>query len=142
MKRYVKEFLFRGCVFGGFGPIVCAIIILIISIFEKDLIITANEYFTSVISLYLLAFVVAGCSILYQIDSLGIAVSTLIHMGLLYVCYLTTYLLNNWINCRIQDILIFSGAFIGGYLIVWTIIYCILKINANKLNKKICVYQK
>ena len=60
MKKYVKEFFFRGMMFGGFGPIVLAIIYYIVSVVDTSTIFEGKDILSGIISVYLLAFVQAG----------------------------------------------------------------------------------
>jgi hypothetical protein len=59
----------------------------------------------------------------------------LIHGVILYISYLSTYLLNDWLKLGLTPILVFSGIFVVGYLAVWAIIYCVTKRNTKKLNE-------
>ena len=36
MNKYLKEFLLRGLMFSGFGPIICGIVFLILNYTVKD----------------------------------------------------------------------------------------------------------
>jgi cytochrome c oxidase assembly factor CtaG len=62
-------------------------------------------------------------------------VAILIHGGVLYIGYLGTYLFNNWIDFSVLAIVVFSAIFVVGYVVIWAIIYSIIKRNAAKLNK-------
>ena len=130
--NYRKEFFKRGMMFGGFGPIIVAIIYLIVGIPIQPM-----EYFTSVISSYLLAFLVAGASVFYQIESWGPAKASLFHMLCLYFAYLGCYLINGWIASNIKMVAVFTGIFILGYLVIWTTVSICVKYTARKLNRKL-----
>ena len=73
MNKYLKAFLHRGLIFGGFGPIVMAIIYLILSFSIDGFLVGGVELFTAAISTYVLAFVHAGASVFNQIESWPIA---------------------------------------------------------------------
>ena len=62
-------------------------------------------------------------------------VAILIHGGVLYVSYLGTYLLNDWLEWGVIPIVIFSAIFVVGYIVIWAIIYSIIKRNTKKLNE-------
>ena len=51
----------------------------------------------AILSLSIMAFIIAGSSIVWEIERIGLGFSSLIHGTLLYSCYLTVYLLNSWI---------------------------------------------
>ena len=72
---------------------------------------------------------------IYQIEQLPLMVAILIHDGVLYICYLGTYLLNNWLDFGVLPIVVFSAIFVVGYIVIWAIIYSIIKRNTAKLNK-------
>ena len=96
---------------------------------------TVNEMSKGIVSLYILAFIAGGMNVIYQIERLPLMVAILIHGGVLYISYLCTYLLNGWLEWGITPILIFSGIFILGYLVVWIIIYSVNKKNTDRLNE-------
>ena len=54
MNKYVKEFLHRGMMFGGFGPIILGIIYWIVSEVHGELELSGFEIFLSIVSIYLL----------------------------------------------------------------------------------------
>ena len=62
-------------------------------------------------------------------------VAILVHGGVLYISYLGTYLLNNWLDFGVLPIVVFSAIFVVGYIVIWAIIYSIIKRNTAKLNK-------
>ena len=81
-----------------------------------------------------LAFIAGGMNVIYQIERLPLMVAILIHGGVLYVSYLATYLINDWLEWGVTPILVFTGIFVFGYLVIWAIIYSIIKRNTEKLN--------
>lgn len=85
--------------------------------------------------MYALAFIAGGMNIIYQIEQLPLMVAILIHGSVLYISYLVTYLLNDWLEWGVTPILVFSGFFVLGYVAVWMVIYSITKRNTEKLNK-------
>ena len=134
MKKYLKEFCLRGMAFGGFGPLIYGIVMLIINLSGVDTTIDGLIVFKGVLSTYLLGFICAGVSIVWNIEKLGIGFAILIHGSALYISYLLTYLINGWLGNN-NGILIFSIAFILGYVLIWLIIYVIEKCRAKKLNR-------
>lgn len=136
MKEIVKKFIKRGMAFGGFGPIITAIVILIISINDKDLMISPTQFITVTLSTYLLGFIHAGTSVFHEED-----ISIIKAMGLqllfLYIAYLGSYLINDWIPFDWNVIIIFTLIFVTGYLIIWLTIYLIIRYRIKKLNQKL-----
>ncbi len=137
MNKYLKSFLHRGIIFGGFGPVITGIIYLILSITIDNFSVSGTEMFTAIISTYLLAFIHAGCSIFNQVEHWPIAKSLFFHFLSLYLAYSVCYLINSWIPFDITVFLIFTGIFVLGYAIVWLIIYLIVKQTERKLNSKL-----
>lgn len=133
MKKRIKDFLFRGLICGGFGPIVYGVVMFVIYLCGVDTLIDGLMIFKGVISTYLLGFIVAGASIIWQEERLGLGLSIFIHGSVLYICYLLMYLINGWLLS--DNILIFSIIFILGYLFIWGIIYLIETIKMKRMNK-------
>ena len=137
MNKYLKEFLHRGLVFAGFGPIVLGIIFFIISITSDDFSINGGQIFLGIISTYAIAFVQAGASVFNQIEHWSLPKSLLFHFGSLYVVYFLAYVLNSWIPFVWGVIGIFSAIFVVVYFAVWITVYIIAKVTSKKLNKKL-----
>ena len=135
MKKNILEFFRRGFVACGFGPIVLAILYLILRHEAEIETLTVNQVCLGIFSLSALAFIAGGMNVIYQIERLPLMVAILIHGGVLYISYLGTYLLNDWLEWGVTPILVFSGIFVFGYLVIWAIIYSIIRRNTAKLNK-------
>lgn len=135
MKNNVKDFIFRGFFAGGFGPLVLAVLYLILQKNNLVQTLTVNEMSKGIFSLYILAFIAGGMNVIYQIERLPLMTAILIHGGVLYVSYLCTYLFNGWLEWGMMPILVFSGIFVLGYVIVWVIIYSVNKKRTDKLNQ-------
>lgn len=134
MKKFISEFVRRGLIASGFGPIILAILY---AILQKCSIIghlTANQVCIGIFSLYALAFIAGGMNAIYQIEQLPLMFSILIHGSVLYICYLSTYLLNSWLEWGSMPVLVFSGIFIVGYLVIWITIYSIIRKNTERIN--------
>ena len=99
-------------------------------------ILTVQEVCVGIFSLSALAFVAGGLNVLYQIERLPLMIAISIHGGTLYLIYLITYLINNWLGREITPILVFTGIFLIGYVIIWAIIYLIIRNNTADINKK------
>ena len=137
MNQYVKSFLHRGLIFGGFGPVITGIIYAVLDRCIPHVTISGTDLFIIMISTYLLAFVHAGASIFNQIEHWPIAKSLLCHFGCLYVAYLLCYVMNRWIAFDPMVVLIFSAVFVAVYFAVWLTVYVIIKIAEKRLNAKI-----
>lgn len=134
MKKQLKEFFRRGIAACGLGPIVLAILYLILQHNGVVELLTVNEVCVGILSLSALAFIAGGMNVIYQTEQLPLMVAILIHGGVLYVSYLTTYLVNDWLDWGTAPILVFTGVFVIGYLLIWAVIYSIIKKNTSKLN--------
>ena len=131
----VKEFLHRGLIFGGLGPIVMGIVYFILHRTQDNFTLGGDEAFLGIVSVYLLAFLHAGASVFNQLEHWPVAKSTLCHFGILYVAYALCYILNSWIPFEPVVLGIFTAVFVGMYLLVWLIVYISLKLYEKKLNR-------
>jgi flagellar biosynthesis/type III secretory pathway M-ring protein FliF/YscJ len=59
----------------------------------------------------------------------------LIHGGVLYIGYLGTYLLNDWLDFGLIPIVVFTAIFVVGFIVIWAVIYSIIRKNTEKLNE-------
>ncbi len=134
MKRFFLEFLRRGAIASGIGPIVLAIIYMILHQVAEVETLTVNQVCIGIFSLTALAFLAGGMNALYQIERLPLLMAILIHGSVLYVSYLGTYLINDWLDFGALPIIVFSAIFVVGYIVIWAIIYSIIKRNTAKLN--------
>ena len=135
MKKIILEFIRRGLTACGFGPIVLAVLYLILQ--RQGILhsLTVEQVCLGIVSLWMLAFVAGGMNVLYQIERLPLMMAILIHGSVLYISYLVTYLLNDWLEQGLLPILIFSGIFVFGYLTIWIVIYLITKKNTEAVNQ-------
>ena len=135
MKQFILEFLRRGLIACGFGPLVLAVLYLILQQQAALETLTVHQVCLGIFSLSALAFLAGGMNVLYQLERLPLMVAILIHGIVLYAAYLITYLLNSWLEWGKTPILVFSAIFILGYLAVWAVIYCLTIRNTKKLNQ-------
>jgi len=142
MKKNVLEFFRRGLVACGLGPIVLAVLYLILQQSAAVETLTVNQVCIGIFSLTALAFIAGGMNVIYQIERLPLMVAILIHGSVLYISYLGTYLLNDWLKWGVIPILVFTGIFVVGYLAIWAIIYSIIKKSTERLNEKLRQKQK
>ena len=135
MKKFVLEFLRRGLMASGIGPIVLAIVYLILQQTAAVETLSVNQVCIGIFSITALAFIAGGMNAIYQIERLPLMVAILIHGGILYISYLVTYLLNDWLDFGIIPIIVFSAIFVVGYIVIWAIIYSIIRRTTTNLNK-------
>ena len=86
MKKYILEFLRRGLVSCGFGPLVLAVIYLVLQHCEMIRVLSIDQVCLGIFSLSALAFVAGGMNIVYQIERLPLMAAVLIHGAVLYIC--------------------------------------------------------
>ena len=134
MKKMVLDFIRRGMVACGIGPIVLALLYLIAHRQVGIETLTVSQVCVGIFSLSALAFIAGGMNCIYQIERLPLMLAVLIHGGVLYVSYLGTYLLNDWLEWGMLPILVFSGIFMLGYLLIWAVIYTVIKRRTERIN--------
>ena len=137
MKKRILEFLRRGFAACGLGPIVLAVLYLILQHQGAVQTLPVNQVCIGIFSLTALAFIAGGMNVIYQIERLPLMVSILIHGSVLYISYLATYLVNGWLEWGITPIMVFTAIFVLGYLAIWAIIYFITKRNTDEVNRKL-----
>lgn len=135
MRKYALEFVRRGLVGAGFGPVVLAIIYLILhSAADLDAL-TVGQVCTGIFSLTALAFVAGGMNFIYQVERLPLMMAVLVHGAVLYLGYLITYLLNGWLEWGVVPFLVFTAIFVVGYFVIWAAIYAAIRNRIKKVNE-------
>ena len=135
MKKFWKEFFLRGLLCASGGPIVLAIIYGILGATDTVVQLTTNEVCLGILTITLLAFIVAGMTAIYQMEQLPLPIMILLHGAALYIAYILTYLINGWLQQHLIPILVFTGIFIAGYAVIWLIVYWVERAKTEKLNK-------
>ena len=135
MKHIVKDFLMRGMVAAGFGPLALVLFYLIAAQYAELEALSVGEVCTGILSLSALAFTAGGMNVIYQIERLPLMAAITIHGAVLYGSYLATYLINGWLEQGRWPILVFTVIFFAGYLAIWAVIYCITKRRTERLNE-------
>ena len=135
MNRYVKTFLHRGLIFGGFGPVILGIVFFFIDKSGTALELNGLSIFLAITSTYILAFVQAGASIFNQIEHWSIAKSLLFHFSSLFTVYSLTYILNSWIAFEPMVLVVFCIIFAAVYFTIWLTVYFSTKAYTKRLNK-------
>ena len=134
MNRYLKEFLHRGLMFAGFGPIILGIIFFVLEKTLDDFSVNGEQILLGIVSTYLLAFVQAGVSVFNQIEHWPLPKSLFCHFGMLYVVYVFFYIVNSWIPFEWGVIGIFTAIFVVVYFVIWFTVFFIVKATGKKLN--------
>ena len=137
LKKYFKDFLLRGLVSMGFGPIILSIVYGILGLCRVVDKLAVNDVVLGFLSITALAFLCGGITVVYQIEEIGISKAITLHGIALYVAYAVVYITNNWLKDGLIPFLIFTVIFVAGYALVWLVIYLITKRGTDSLNKKI-----
>ena len=137
MKKFLKEFFLRGLLCAGGGPLVLAIIYGILGATGTVSAFSPREVCLGILTIMLLAFVVAGMTAIYQLERLPLTTAILLHGGVLYLTYILIYLINGWLKQQLIPILVFSAIFVAGYFLIWCIIYFCTKAKAESINRSL-----
>lgn len=137
MKKHVLVFVQRGLRGAGCGPVVLAIIYGILGAVGVIESLTAGEVCKGILTITVMAFVAAGITVVYTIDSLPLISAILIHAGVLYLDYLMIYMLNDWMPRNFTAIGIFTAIFFVGFAVIWLGIYFYTKAKTDQLNRKL-----
>ncbi len=135
MNKYLKEYLHRGLMFAGFGPVILGIIYFILSKTINNFSLSGSEVLLAIVSIYMLAFVQAGSSVFNQIEHWPLTKSLFCHFASLYTVYVICYCVNSWIPFEWGVIGIFTAIFVVLYFVIWFTVYFIAKATSKKLNK-------
>lgn len=134
MKKYVLEFVKRGLMAASGGPLILAIIYGVLKATKTVTVLTPGEACMGIVSITVMAFIAAGITMIYQVESLPLSMAILIHGGVLYLDYLMIYLLNSWLPGNAVGI--FTIIFFAGFALVWLVIYLCIRVKTKKLNEK------
>lgn len=137
MNKYVKEFLHRGLIFGGFGPVVVGIVFAILQYTVEGFSLGGTQVLLAIVSTYMLAFIQAGVTVFNQIEHWGTVKSLLCHFGSLYVAYSVCYVANSWIPFEPMVLVIFTLIFAVMFFAIWTTVYLSVRAVSKKFNKKL-----
>ncbi|MBE5804487.1 MAG: DUF3021 domain-containing protein [Clostridiales bacterium] len=136
MKKYVLEAMKRGMLAAWGGPVILAIIYAILGANGVVESLTVREVCLGIISLEAMAFIVAGVSVVYQVERLPLPMAILIQAGVLYLDYLLVYLMNGWLKNQLAPVMIFTVVFFIGFGLIWLIISQIIKRQIKQVNSK------
>lgn len=135
--RKIKDFCFRGLISMGFGPIVYGLVMFILYLCGVDTLSNGLVIFKGIISTSIMAFLIAGVSIIWTKESIHLGLKIGIHCLILYISYLVVYLLNDWVSKDFKTIGVFTIVFVLGYALIWLFIYITEKQKAKRLNSQI-----
>lgn len=137
MKQHIRFFFKTGLLSAAGGPVVLAIIYAILGATGKIDSLSPGEVSLGIVSLTLLAFLAGGINVVYRVEQLPLFSAIVIHGAVLYLIYLTGYLINGWLQSALRPFLIFTAVFILGYAIIWLFIYCSIRFQTKQLNKRL-----
>ena len=133
MKKYVKQFCIRGLMWAWVGPVIMAIVWMALHGAGVITSLTVNQAVLGIFTMTVMAFIAAGISIVYQIETLPKAFAGLIQAAVLYIDYLGFDLINGW--SPVNKLWIFTLIFVGCFTVVWFMIYVTVKLKVDKINK-------
>ena len=134
--KYVKEFLKRGIMAAGVGPVVLAFIYMVLEKAGVVTTLTVSQVVLAILSTTVMAFIAAGISFVYQVEQLPLAIATIIQMAVLYFDYLLFYRVNGWVPN--EGLITFTVIFVAIFVVVWLIVYfCAVRPGVKKLNEKL-----
>ena len=134
MKKYILEFVKRGLMAAAGGPVILAVIYGILGVTGAAAVLPPHEVCVGILSITAMAFIAAGITMIYQVESLPLPMAILIHAGVLYSDYLMVYLLNSWLPGN--AIGLFTVIFFAGFALIWLVIWLCIRANTKKLNEK------
>ncbi len=137
MKKHILDALHRGMLACGAGPVVLAIIYIIIGSNGGADTLSPTEAAKGILTITELAFVSGALTVLYQIERLPLFPALLIHGIVLYLDYLSVYLINGWLENGKLPIVVFSVIFILGYALIWAVIYISTSMKTKKLTEQL-----
>ena len=135
MKKHILDFIRRGRAACGLGPLVLAILYVILEQNGTLESLTVRQVCIGIFSLSALAFIAGGMNAIYQVEQLPLLVAISIHGAVLYLSYLATYLINGWLEWGSAPVLVFTGIFVVGFIGIWVVICSIIRKNTNKVNQ-------
>lgn len=137
MKKHVSDFVQRGLMVAAGGPVILAIIYGTLGAVGVIDSLTPAEVCKGILTITLMAFIAAGITVVYTIESLPLISAILLHGGVLYLDYLMIYLVNDWLARDWMAFGIFTAIFVVGFAAIWLFIYFYTKAKTDKLNQKL-----
>ena len=137
MNKYLKEFLIRGLIFGGFGPIIAGIVFAILEKTLDSFYIDGYRILLAIVSTYLLAFLQAGASVFNRIEHWPLPKSLACHFITIYLAYSLAYIVNSWIPFEPMVLVLFTAIFALTDAIIWVSVDLAVRATEKRLNKKL-----
>lgn len=137
MNIYLKNFLHRGLIFGGFGPIILSIVYAFLENSIPDFSLSGTQVLLAIVSTYFLAFLQAGASVFNQIENWTVPKALLCHFTTIYLAYSICYIINTWIPFEPMVLAIFTAIFVVIYFIIWITVFLSVKAVSRKFNSKL-----
>lgn len=137
MKKHVLDFVQRGLLAAVFGPVVLAVIYGILGATGVVASLTPGEVCKGILTISLMAFVAAGITMVYTVESLPLISAILIHAGVLYLDYLMIYFVNDWMPRNFTAVGVFTVIFVVGFSAIWIGIYVHTKSKTDQLNQEL-----
>ena len=137
MKGYVKEYLHRGAIFGGLGPVVLGIVYAVLEMTIDGFALGGSEVLLAIVSTYAIAFVQAGASVFNQIEEWSVMRALACHFLSVYAVYVAAYALNSWIPFEWGVIGVFTAIFVVAYAVIWVIVYASVKAASRKMSSRL-----
>jgi len=134
MKKHVRDFCKRGLIAAWGGPVIMALVWLCLKAAGVVETLTVDQVALGIISTTVMAFIAAGISIVYHIETLPKSIAALIQMAVLYFDYMGIYLLNGWLP--VEKIGMFTLIFLAAFAVIWLIIYTSIRMKVNQINQK------
>ena len=128
--KHIKDFVVRGLMASVGGPVILALVYR--SLPAQTL--RVQEVCLGILTSALMAFIVGGISVLYDLEKLPLLAATFLHAVVLFADYILIYLLNGWI--KPTQILLFTGIFFGGYFAVWLLVWQIIRMRVKRINRR------
>ena len=142
MKRYFRDFCIRGLIAAAFGPIVLAVVYLILNFCGVSLVVSTAKICREILTIELLAFFAGGFPILYSVERIPTLLAGLLHAAILYVDYAVIYLVNGWILLDKKHFLIFTACFFLGFALIWLFVWLFKRRTARDLNQTLADRRK
>lgn len=137
MRKFIKDFTKQGMIAAWGGPVVMAIIYMILGANHVVETLTVKEMGMGILSSTLMAFIAAGIPVVYRQEKLPLPMAILIHAAVLYLDYLIVYLMNGWMQNDTSTVLVFTIIFFAGFALIWLIIWQIIRRQVGRVNEKI-----
>ena len=136
--KYLRDFLMQGLIAAPFGPIVLAVIYLILGRLGEVDVLAVERIATEILTVTLLAFIAGGIpATVYRIERLPLLIAILIHAAFLYLDYAIVYLVNDWISFGTIAFLVFSICFAVGFALIWLVILVVNRHSAKRLCRRL-----